>query len=196
MVLGAERKGKERYPSRTRRESNGRHRDWEYGSRGVQTSWPTPQGQGGEHRPLEELAEAKMKTLIEQIQTLMAQWPATQAQAGQAQEEQQNSPWGMPQPQQGVGMPSPQNSNRGYPTMGQGGMMTPGQQGFTSTMSPMGNSQSPMSRQTPGTPGQHYMPQQIPYTPRQERRDSWDVTMQARSADDNSTQARPKRQLD
>ena len=69
--------------------------------------------------------------------------------------------------------------------MGHSGMMTPAQQGFASTTSPIGGGPSPMPRQTSDTPRQPYQPQQVPYTPAQGRRDSWDVPMQARSVNDD-----------
>ena len=161
-----------------------RHRDWEYGNRGVQTSWPTPQRQEPKHRQIEDQAETQLQILLEQIQTLQAQQTYMQGQAEQAQGGPPQNPWAMTQDQSGAGLPSPQYSTGGDPTRGQGGMATPGQPGFLPTVSPMGNNRTPGPQQTPGAQGQSYMPQPDPYTPGQERRDSGNLPLQVRGADD------------
>ena len=181
-----------------------RSRDQEYKSRGEQTSWPTSQGQPGEPKSLEEFNEIKMRTLIEQIQILMAQGQANQIQVGPTPEGPHNGPWGLPQPQQGVPVQSPYNNSGGDPTMGQAGIGTPGQQGVTFMSSPVGGGPSPMPRQaadTPGraslppqgpyTPAQSYVPQQLPDTPAQGRRDSWDGPMRGRSANEDCQSRTP-----
>jgi len=167
-----------------------RHRDWEYGNRGVPTSWPTPQEQEQKYRQSEDRAGTQLQMLLEQVQTLQAQQTPMQGQAEPAQRGQLPNPWAMTQDHSGAGLPTFQYNTGGDPNRGQGGMITPGPQGLLHTTSPMGNSQTPGPQQTPGVQGQSYMPGPDLYTPGQDRRDSGDLSRQVVGADDGY-QTRP-----